>query len=54
MENYLLHLLNMIGIYLILAYSLNLVLGFGGLMSFCHAIFYGIGAYAYTLAVVGE
>lgn len=54
MANYILHLLNMIGIYLILAYSLNLVLGLGGLMSFCHAIFYGIGAYAYTLAVVGR
>lgn len=53
MANYIFHLLNMIGIYLILAYSLNLVLGFGGLMSFCHAIFYGIGAYAYTLAVIG-
>lgn len=54
MENYVLHLLVMLGIYSILAYSLNLVLGLGGLMSFCHAIFYGIGAYAYTLAVVGR
>lgn len=53
MDNYIFHLLNMIGIYMILAYSLNLVLGLGGLMSFCHAIFYGIGAYAYTLAVIG-
>ena len=47
--NYILHLLIMIGIYLILAYSLNLVLGFGGLLSLCHAAFYGIGAYTYTL-----
>lgn len=54
MGNYIFHLLNMIGIYLILAYSLNLVLGFGGLMSFCHAVFYGIGAYAYTLVRVGK
>lgn len=54
MTNYILHLVNMVGIYLILAYSLNLILGLGGLMSFCHAIFYGIGAYAYTLAVVGR
>jgi len=54
MANYVFHLLNMIGIYLLLAYSLNLVLGLGGLMSFCHAIFYGIGAYAYALAVVGQ
>jgi len=43
----------MIGIYSILAYSLNLVTGFGGLIVFCHAAFYGIGAYAFTLASVG-
>ena len=50
--NYLIHLLIMIGIYLILAYSLNLVLGFSGLLSLCHAAFYGIGAYAYTLLIM--
>lgn len=49
--NYLLYLLVMIGIYLPLAYSLNLILGFGGLISFCHAAFYGIGAYAYALLI---
>lgn len=47
--NYLLHLLVMIDIYLLLALSLNLVLGFGGLLSLCHAAFYGVGAYAFTL-----
>lgn len=47
--NYLLHLLVIFGIYLTLAYSLNLTLGFGGLVSLCHAAFYGIGAYAYVL-----
>lgn len=54
MENYLFHLIIMIGIYAILAYSLNLVTGFGGLIAFCHAAFYGIGAYAFTLASMGE
>lgn len=49
--NYALHLVVMIGIYLPLAYSLNLVLGLGGLVSFCHAAFYGIGAYTYALLV---
>jgi len=49
--NYIWHLLFMIGLYIPLAYSLNLTLGFGGLASFCHAAFYGIGAYAYTLLV---
>ncbi len=50
--NYILHLLIIIGIYLILSYSLNLVVGFGGLLSFCHAVFYGIGAYACTLLMI--
>lgn len=49
--NYVLHLLVMIGIYLPLAYSLNLLIGFGGLVLFCHAAFYGIGAYAYALLI---
>lgn len=31
------------------AYSLNLVIGFSGLLSLSHAAFYGIGAYVYTL-----
>ena len=53
MENYVLHLVVMIGIYSILAYSMNLVTGFGGLLSFCLAAFYGIGAYAHTLLRVG-
>ncbi|MBM4167660.1 MAG: branched-chain amino acid ABC transporter permease [Ignavibacteria bacterium] len=47
--NYLLHILVMIGIYLILTQSLNLVMGYTGLLSVCHAAFYGIGAYASTL-----
>ncbi|MEI6177637.1 MAG: branched-chain amino acid ABC transporter permease [Verrucomicrobiota bacterium] len=53
MGNYVLHLVVMLGIYSILAYSLNLVTGFGGLIVFCHAAFYGIGAYAYTLLSLG-
>ncbi len=47
--NYILHLLIMIGIYLMLTYGLNLVVGFGGLLSLCQAVFYGIGAYACAL-----
>lgn len=50
--NYILHLMIMIGIYLILSYGLNLVVGFGGLLSLCHAVFYGIGAYACTLLMM--
>ncbi len=50
--NYIFHLLIMIGIYLILTYSVNLILGFSGLMSLSAAAFYGIGAYSYTLLIM--
>lgn len=43
---YLVHLLIIVSIYAILAVSLNLVVGFAGLLSVTHAGFYGIGAYA--------
>ena len=33
----------------LLATSLNLVLGFGGMYQFHHAVFYGAGAYAFAL-----
>ncbi len=33
------------------ATSLNLVLGFGGMYQFHHAVFYGIGAYAFALTI---
>jgi branched-chain amino acid transport system permease protein len=39
-----------IGVYAIAATSLNLVLGYGGLVSFGHAAFFGLGAY--TVAVL--
>lgn len=42
---YLLHLLILICFYTILAQSLNLSVGFTGLISLAHAGFYGIGAY---------
>jgi branched-chain amino acid transport system permease protein len=50
--NYVLHILIMISIYLILALSLNLVVGYAGLLSLCHAAFYGAGAYISTLLIV--
>lgn len=36
----------------LLATSLNLVLGFGGMYQFHHAVFYGFGAYAFALFAV--
>ena len=50
--NYLLHIAVMINIYITLSLSLNLIVGMGGMMSLCHAAFYGIGAYIGTLAMV--
>ncbi len=42
---YLVHLLILIGIYAGLGLSLNLVVGYTGLLSVAHAAFFGIGAY---------
>lgn len=42
---YLIHIFIIIGIYLILAMSLNLVVGYTGLLNFGHIAFFGIGAY---------
>ena len=43
---YLIHLAILFAIYAILGVSLNLVVGYTGLLSVTHAAFYGIGAYA--------
>lgn len=50
--DYLFHILIMINIYMILTLSLNIALGYTGLLSLCHAAFYGIGAYITTLLMV--
>jgi len=46
---YLLHVFVICGIYSILALSLNLVVGYTGLVSLGHAAFFGIGAYISAL-----
>jgi len=52
--NYLIHLAILIGIYSILVNSLNLVLGFTGLLNLGHVGFFGIGAYTSAiLALMG-
>ena len=50
--NYLLYILILISIYSILALSLNLLVGYTGLLSLCQGAFYGIGAYASTLLML--
>src|SRR3990172_7871464 len=46
---YCVHILILIGIYVILAVSLNLISGYTGLLSIAHAAFYGVGAYIAAL-----
>ena len=52
MESYLAHLVVFLGIYWILAASLDLALGYCGLFNIGHAAFYGIGAYTSALLTV--
>ena len=49
---YLLHLLILVGIYVMLSQGLNLSAGFGGMISLAHAGFYGVGAYTAALLSV--
>jgi branched-chain amino acid transport system permease protein len=49
---YIAHYLVMVGIYTILATSLNLLVGYSGIFSLAHAAIYGIGAYASALAAL--
>ncbi|MDO8628832.1 MAG: branched-chain amino acid ABC transporter permease [Nanoarchaeota archaeon] len=46
---YIIHLLIMIGIYIILTMSLNVAVGFTGLLNLGHIAFFGIGAYTSAL-----
>ena len=50
--NYIFLILTLISIYALLALSLNLQVGYTGLLSLSHAAFYGIGAYISSLLMV--
>ena len=50
--DYLLHLLVVILIYATMTVSLDLLIGHTGILSFAHAAFYGIGAYATAILTV--
>ncbi len=50
--NYLLHLLIYFNIYAIVALSLNMVVGYCGLLSLAHAGYFAVGGYAYALATL--
>jgi branched-chain amino acid transport system permease protein len=47
--NYLVHLLIYFDIYVIVALSLNLIVGYCGMLSLAHAAFYAVGGYTYAL-----
>ncbi len=51
-EAYFIHLLILVGIFLVLALSLQLSVGFTGLLNLGHIAFYGIGAYTSALLVM--
>lgn len=50
--NYFLHLIVLIELYVILSLSLNLMVGYMGLVTMAHAAFFGIGAYISTLLMI--
>jgi len=50
--SYILSLLTIIAIYVALTASLDLMIGHTGILSFAHAAFYGIGAYAAAILTV--
>jgi branched-chain amino acid transport system permease protein len=51
--NYVLYVASLVAVYGILAVSLNLVLGYTGILSVAHAAFMGIGAYTAALLLTG-
>ena len=50
--NYLMHLIALFDIYVIVALSLNILVGYCGLLSLAHAGYFAVGAYTYALAVI--
>src|SRR5437762_14353598 len=50
---YFLHVVIMAGIFSILAFSLNLLLGYTGQLSLGHAAFFGVGAYTSAMLPLG-
>ena len=51
-EQYFIHLFILIGIYLILAISLQVSIGFTGMLNLGHIAFFAIGAYTSALLVL--
>jgi branched-chain amino acid transport system permease protein len=52
LKQYLLHMLTEIIIFALYAVSYNLLLGYAGLLSFGHAMFFGLGAFMTAVAII--
>jgi len=50
--NYFFHLFITFEIYIVIALSLNLLIGYGGLLQVAHAAYFGLGAYASALLTI--
>jgi branched-chain amino acid transport system permease protein len=50
--SYLFHLLIYLGVYAIVALSLNMIVGYAGLLSLAHAGYFAVGGYTYALATL--
>ncbi len=48
--SYALHILILFDIYVVVALSLNIIVGYVGLLTLAHAGYFAIGGYAYALA----
>ena len=51
-NSYYLHIMVLIGVYIILSLSLNLITGYTGQLCLGHAAFYGIGSYVGALLML--
>ena len=51
-DSYFLYMAILSGIFVILALSLNVIVGYAGQMSFCHSAFFGVGAYTSAILVM--
>src|SRR5690349_193773 len=50
--NYILHLIVYSSMYVVIALSLNIVVGFCGLLTLSHAAYFAIGAYVYAITTM--
>ncbi|MBU1022955.1 branched-chain amino acid ABC transporter permease, partial [bacterium] len=51
-QYHMMHILPLIGIYILLAIGLNVIMGYTGILNLGYATFYGIGAYAAALLAI--